>query len=372
MSGRVGVAGSIVCLLLSVGVAGAAQSDTRPTGDPLLGLPRAELAQRPLNTRLVQLGRKMFSDTRLSANGTVSCATCHIQGQTLADGLTVGKGIDGRLGTRNTPSLLNVRFLKELFWDGRAANLQMQAEAPLTSPAEHGFPDANAVVEAVRRNAGYVQGLLATFNLRSRTEIHLDSITAALAEYERTLVAGDSPFDRYLYRAERGAISAEAVSGLELFRGRAGCVSCHAIQAQSALLTDDGYHDAPGGLSADVAGRLAELTRKVIQLRQTGSPGDLGRAVVSDAGVAALGRFVVTLNPADIGRFKTPTLRNVALTAPYMHDGRTKTLEEAVETELYGRGNAVNRPIVLTAQERKELVAFLNTLTSPAALSDFH
>jgi cytochrome c peroxidase len=207
--------------------------------------------------------------------------------------------------------------------------------------------------------------------LRSPAEIHLDSIAAALAEYERTLVAGDSPFDRYLYGAEQGAISAEAISGLELFRGRARCVSCHAIQAQSALLTDDRYHDAPGGLSADVAGRLGELTRKVIRLKQTGNPGDLNRAVVSDAGVAALGRFVVTLDPADIGRFKTPTLRNVALTAPYMHDGRTKTLEEAVETELYGRGNAVNRPIVLTAQERKELVAFLNTLTSPAALSDF-
>jgi cytochrome c peroxidase len=369
MSGRLGIACLIVCLALA-GVARGAPSDIRPRGDPFLGLPRGEIAQRPPDMQLAELGRQMFSDTRLSADGTVSCATCHIRGQTLADGLTVGRGIGGRLGTRNTPSLLNVRFLNELFWDGRAASLQVQAAAPLTSPAEHGFPNANAVVQAVRHNADYVRGLLEAFNLHSPGEIQLDSITAALAEYERTLVAADAPFDRYLYGGEHSAISAAAVAGLELFRGRAGCVSCHTIRPDWALFTDEKYHDSPAGLSTDVAGRLGELTRKVIQLKQTGNPGDLNRAVVNDAGVAALGRFVVTLDPADIGRFKTPSLRNVALTAPYMHDGHTKTLEEAVEAELYGRGSAVNRPIVLTTQERGELVAFLNTLTSPAARSN--
>jgi cytochrome c peroxidase len=368
MSVGVRAAAIAVCLLVSGGTGrGAEPVAARPPEDQFLGLPRGELAQQPPDPGLVKLGRTMFSDSRLSVNGKVSCATCHIQGQTLADGLPVGVGMKGLNGTRNTPSLFNVRFLHALFWDGRAADLETQAEAPLTGPREHGFQDARAVVEAVRLNKEYVVTLLATFHLHSPAEIRIGHITAALAAYERTLLAGNSPFDRYLYGGMQNAISAKAAAGLELFRGRARCVSCHTIGPESALLTDEQYHDAPGGLSNDVAGRLGELTAEVIRLKQTGNAGELNRAVGSDAGIAALGRFGVTLSPADIGRFKTPTLRNVALTAPYMHDGRIKSLGEAVEAELYGRGDAVNRPIVLTVQERSALVAFLESLTSPAA-----
>ena len=368
MSGGLGATAIAACLLLAVGRAGAGQPTVQPRDNPLLGLPRCAPTRPASDSQLVELGRKMFSDTHLSVNGKVSCATCHIRGQTLADGLPVGVGLEGMNTTRNTPSLFNVCFLHGLFWDGRAPDLETQAEAPLTGAREHGFPDARAVVESVRLNAEYVAGLRSAFDLRSPAEIRLRHVTSALAAYERTLLAGDSSFDRYLYGGRADAISAEAISGLELFRGRAGCASCHTIGLQSALLTDEQYHDAPGGLSTDIAGRLGELTRKVIRLKQTGNAGDLNREIASDSAVAALGRFTVTLNPSDIGRFKTPTLRNVALTAPYMHDGRVKTLDEAVEVELYSRENSVNRPVVLTAQERKELVAFLETLTSPAAV----
>jgi cytochrome c peroxidase len=189
-------------------------------------------------------------------------------------------------------------------------------------------------------------------------------VTAALAAFERTLLVGDSPFDRYLYGGDGKALSATAVRGLELFRGRAQCAKCHLIGEHEALLTDNLYHSVGVGLRW-VQPHLAQATTRIV--RET--PAVLDQLIGADAEVAALGRFVVTKQPRDIGSFRTPSLRNVALTAPYMHDGSTATLEEALELELYYRSVELQKPLILTPAEKADLVAFLRSLTSPTATS---
>jgi cytochrome c peroxidase len=198
---------------------------------------------------------------------------------------------------------------------------------------------------------------------------HIDSglVAQALSAYERNLFSGGSAFDHYLYGQDSRAMGAEAVRGLAIFRDRAQCATCHTIGDSSALLTDREFHMSPMRLRAEVDKNLGPLTKKVLAAKGSGIPRELERLIATNSEVAALGRFIVTLNPADIGKFKTPSLRNVALTAPYMHDGSVKTLDEAVELELYGRGNTLNYPIALTADEKHDLISFLLALTSPSA-----
>jgi cytochrome c peroxidase len=311
--------------------------------NPYLGLPNTPTSARVADAEpLARLGRKLFFDTRLSADGKVSCAKCHVPGQAFTDGRARSAGHNEQLGTRNAPTLLNVVYNRSLFWDGRRSSLESQALAPLTNPTEHAL-SSEREIERV---------------------IHIDSnlVARALAAYERTLRAGDSPFDRYLYGHDPRALSTAAVRGLELFLGRAQCASCHQINPSSAMLTDGDYHVSPLGLPAGVTAILAALTQKVVGLRD--DPPSLEKLIATDAGVAALGRFVATLNPTDIGKFKTPSLRNVALTAPYMHDGSVATLERAIELELYGRQSALSYPIALTTSERQDLLEFLRSLTS--------
>ncbi len=167
--------------------------------------------------------------------------------------------------------------------------------------------------------------------------------------------------------ADRNALTASAVRGLALFRGRAQCVSCHEIGKKSALFTDEGFHISPTGIPPAATAELGALAGKVMKLRNDTSADSraaLEGLIATDSRIAALGRFIVTQDPRDIGHFKTPSLRNVALTAPYMHDGSVATLEDAVDLELYGRGKAVKYPIVLTTTEKKDLAEFLRALTS--------
>ena len=159
-------------------------------------------------------------------------------------------------------------------------------------------------------------------------------------------------------------MSGSAVRGLALFRGRAQCATCHTIGASAALFSDGGFHSSPVRISDSTLEHLGTLAERVRTLRQSGQLDALNALVTTDRNVAALGRFVVTLNPDDIGRFKTPSLRNVALNGPYMHDGSVKTLQEAVEIELYSR-SARNYPLVLTEDERTDLLSFLQALSSP-------
>jgi cytochrome c peroxidase len=319
------------------------------------------------NRKVISLGKRLFFDSRLSADGKVSCGKCHLPSLAFTDGRARSLGYRNQVGTRNAPSLLNVVYQKSLFWDGRTADLESQVSAPLTNPVEHALTSASDVLNVIGSDPSYVKTFAGAFKVDSHG-IDTGMVAQALSAYERSLLSGGSAFDHYRYGHDSDALSPEAARGLAIFRNRAQCVTCHAIGDSSALFTDGEFHMSPLRLPAEVGSHLGSLTKKVLAAKESNIPRELERLIATDSDVAALGRFIVTLSPADIGKFKTPSLRNVALTAPYMHDGSIKTLEEAVELELYGRGNTLNYPIALTANEKLDLISFLHALTSPSAL----
>jgi cytochrome c peroxidase len=255
-----------------------------------------------------------------------------------------------------------------LFWDGRANDLETQVFSPLTNPLEQALPSKESAALIVRGDPGYVRDFSLLFGVTPE-EITPAMVAQAISAYERSLIAAGSPFDRFEYGHDAGALTSAARRGLELFRGRAQCASCHLIGASSALLTDGQFHVSPLGVARSVSAVLGALTKKIVAIASHSDRSEVERLIAVDPDVAALGRFVVTLKPDDIGKFKTPSLRNVALTAPYMHDGSVSTLEKAVELELYSRGTKMSYPIALTVDERHDLVEFLSALTSPYALT---
>jgi len=244
------------------------------------------------------------------------------------------------------------------FWDGRRASLEEQVRDPLVNPLEHGLADHAALIAFLGADPDYVRDFEGAFGT-VRGQIEMDQVAGALASFVRSLLAGDSPFDRYFYAGDKSALSEPALRGLVLYQGRAQCTGCHSIDARQATFSDGQFHTVGVELGR-VAPRLASLATRVARTPKE----EINSLIARDADVAALGRFVVTLDPADIGKFRTPTLRNIALTAPYMHDGSVATLGEAVDHELYYRGQALGRPLVLTPAEKSDLLAFLRSLTS--------
>ncbi|MEW5965224.1 MAG: cytochrome c peroxidase [Pseudomonadota bacterium] len=330
-----------------------------------LGLPAVPAGRG--SAAMVALGRKIFFDRRLSFNGTISCGMCHVPEQAFANNeMATAVGFEGRTVKRNAPTLINVALLGPLFHDGRESALETQFIGPLVAVNEMANPSVGRVVELLRTLPDY----RGRFEQAFGHGVSLDAIGASLAEYQRTLVAGSSRFDRWRYGNEVGALTADEQRGLALFTGKAGCVQCHTIGERDALLTDQRFHDTGYGWWRE-------------QLRQRPEAGEaievapgvryrLGREViasVSAAAIADLGRYEATLDPRDLWKFRTPSLRNVALTAPYMHDGGLRTLAEVVA--FYDGGGKPHqgqsplvRPLGLDAGEREALVAFLATLTS--------
>ena len=327
-----------------------------------LGLPEPPPGKTH-SPELALLGHRLFEDRRLSADGAVSCASCHVPDRHFADARPTASARPGSVLTRHTPSLLNVRYERTLFWEGRVTELAAQATVPLLGPAEHGFADPEALARVVRADSAYAEAFQRLLGV-GRATVGINEVTAALAAYEETLVAGDSPFDRYEYGAEPSALSPAAIRGLALFRGRAQCASCHLIGEESALFSDQDFHATPLRLSDTTLAKLGELTSRVKALRERGAERALNALIASDANIAALGRYVVTLDPKDIGRFKTPSLRNIAFTGPYMHDGSVPSLPQAIELELYSRSTQ-RYPLVLTEDERGDILQFLLSLSSP-------
>jgi cytochrome c peroxidase len=353
---------SVTAQMLMASLALSAASAAVPSVTTPLGLPPIAAPLSREGPALAALGEQLFSDKRLSANGSVSCATCHIPQQLFTDGRPVALGLSGRALTRRTPSLLNIRYASSLFWDGRVAELAAQVRAPLLGPTEHGLLDQETVARLIRGDARYAQSFERVLGVE-KAKLSILDLGAALAAYEKTLLSGDSAFDRFLYGQDAHAMTPAAVRGLKLFRGRAQCASCHQIGESSALLTDEKFHPSPLPLADQTLSQLGTLAETVVAVRSRGDTDTLNAMVASDQSVAALGHFVVTLNPADIGCFKTPSLRNVALLAPYMHDGSVLTLARAIELELYSR-SVQNYPLVLTEDERADLLEFLQALTS--------
>jgi len=356
-----------VALLGLVALAGCGPAASPPTG-AWLGLPAlATPADNPITPAKVALGRKLFLDRRLSPNGTMSCAMCHVpeQGFT-AHELATSVGIGGRTVRRNAPTVLNVAWQQRLFHDGREVSLEDQVWGPLLAANEMGNPSIGYVIERIGTLEDYRGLFEAAFDGRGPSAARLG---AALASYQRTLVAGDSRFDRWRFGGEASALSAVEQAGFELFAGKGRCATCHRVGQREALFTDHGFHNTGIGWHRSLG--TPERTR--VEL----APGvytELDRRTIasfSEPPANDVGRYEITLDPKDRWAYKTPSLRNVALTAPYMHDGSLPSLEAVVG--FYDRGgidnpekSALIAPLGLTASERAALVAFLRALTGSA------
>jgi len=326
--------------------------------DKTLGLPPLTIPNdNPQTVEKITLGRLLFNDKRFSANGSVSCASCHHADKAFTDELPVAIGINGQAGARNAPTVVNAAFYQTQFLDGRANSLEEQALGPFVNPIEHGLTSHQAIADVIRQDADYLKQFNKVFNIQA-DEITINHVVKAIASFERTLIAGNSPFDRYYFGMDQTAISMSAARGSRIFRRKGNCANCHEISLNNALLTDNRFYNIGVGFK-----RLAPVLEALTAGK---NPNALA---LTDTQRSELGRFNVTKVLADLGKFKTPTLRNIVLTAPYMHDGGIKTLEEVIDH--YDKGGDKNRfidakifPLHLTPQEKADLLAFMQALTS--------
>ena len=325
--------------------------------------PQAFSAALPADNEMtaprVALGQKLYFEKALSKDGTVACATCHDVTRSFTDRRPVSEGVGDALGRRNAPTTMNAVFLHAQFWDGRAGSLEEQAGQPILNPVEMALPSREDAVSRLK-NAGYS----AQFQQVFARDIEYEDIERAIAAFERTLIFLDAPFDRYL-AGDLKAISPAAQAGMALFNGKARCVTCHAINAENPLGTDNRFHNI--GVSARTQNFEGLATEALAALARDPSEQTLDQLAVG-TNLSELGRFMVTKNYADIGSFRTPQLRNVGITAPYMHDGSMQTLWDVMDH--YNKGGEVNsyldggiEALALTEEEIDQLVAFMFALT---------
>ncbi len=308
----------------------------------------------------VALGRKLYFDKRLSADGTVSCATCHDVTRGFTDQLKVSEGIKDQLGRRNAPTTLNVTLLQTVFLDGRSPTLEHQAKLPIVNPIEMGMTDGQAAVDAIKDDTEYK----AAFQKAYGRSVNYDDIGRAIATFERTLVFVDSPFRRFL-NGDEDAISAEAEEGWELYNEKGRCMTCHPMNPSNPLGTDNRFHNV--GVSARHQDFEGLAKRALKAMEEDPSEQKLDELALS-TDMSELGRFMVTKNRSDIGTFRTPLLLNIGITPPYMHDGTVETLWDVMDH--YNKGGEANlfldggmEPLALTEEEINSIVAFLFSLT---------
>jgi cytochrome c peroxidase len=313
---------------------GAKGSETLRSGTWSMPLPLGLQASsayvpndNPMSADKIVLGRLLYFDKRLSKDMSIACANCHNPYHGFADPARTSSGVRLQVGARNSPTVINRLFSAEQFWDGRAQDLEAQSHGPLTNPVEMAMGSNEDVVQRVQGISGYKPLFVKAFG---DDRIDLDRLGKAIATYERTVVSGNSSFDRY-QAGDKDALSAAAVRGFALFNGKANCKACHT----GFNFTDEAYQNIGVGM---------------------------------DKPTPDAGRYDVTKKDEDRGKFKTPTLRNIAETAPYMHDGSERTLAEVVD--FYDRGGIGNpnlskeiKPLHLSSGEKQDLIAFLESLT---------
>jgi len=284
-------------------------------------------ADNPLSVEKVELGRLLFFDPRLSHDNTISCASCHKPELAWTDGTKLSMGIGNQLSSRNGMTVINRLYGRAQLWHGKMATLEDQAKNPLTKAVRMGMPTADDEVAKLNNITGYRERFRKVFC----ADVTMDGIAKAIAAFERTILSGNSPADRFDMGGEETAISESAKRGLAVFQGKGRCTRCHS----GFNFSDEEFHN-------------------------------LG--IDWDRNSADLGRYSVEKHPGTVGGFKTPTLREIARTAPYMHDGRFATLEEVVE--FYDQGGITNPhlsnliiPLRLTTQEKKDLVEYMRALS---------
>ena len=314
-------------LLCLVPVSMARDKGPPPAGPPVpLGLPPVPWPEdNPYSPARAELGRVLFFDGRLSANGVVSCAFCHDPAHAFAGPTPLSIGVDGKMEPRRTPTLINRAWGKSQFWDGRAATLEAQMVSPFTNPDEMGMTK-DGVAQKVRSIQGYAPLFAAAFGDSSIT---YDRITKAIATFERTIVSGNSAYDRYR-AGDKTALSKQQKDGLDFFNKQGECAECH----KGPNFSDEKFANLGVGM---------------------------------DRANPDLGLFDFTKKHGDIGKFKAPTLRDLAHRAPYMHDGSDKTLSEVLD--LYAKGGLPNphldtrlTPFYLDEETKRDLLAFLDSL----------
>lgn len=312
-----------VALVIPLLLGGLIRADERLLG---LDLYRPVPDDNQMTPAKVRLGEKLFRERRLSRDGSLACSDCHQPKRAFTDGHAKAVGVYGRQGPRSVPTLINRAWGKAFFWDGRIPKLEQQVVQPILANLEMDLTLEEAV-ERLRSSRGYRKD----FNRVFKRDPNVEDLARALAAYVRTINAGDSPYDRYLF-GDSNALTEQQLAGLKLFRGKGNCTFCHA----GPTLSDEEFHNT------GVAWSNGEFL-------------DLGRALV-------------TQQDADRGKFKTPTLREVSRTAPYMHDGSLATLEDVVKFYSDGGRENPNRDIVLqrlnlSDRERADLVSFLRALS---------
>ncbi|GAB4146936.1 MAG: cytochrome c peroxidase [Planctomycetaceae bacterium] len=290
-----------------------------PKGLPAVTHPK----DNPPSAAKISLGKQLYFDKRLSRDDTISCASCHNPEKGWSNGEQFATGVGGKKGGRNSPTIINTAYNRFQFWDGREPTLEAQALGPIQNPIEMNMT-LKELIPKLNKIAGYKKQFQAVF----KTDVTSEGIAKAIASYERTVLSGDAPYDRFK-AGDKKALSESAQRGMKLFFGKAHCSACHA----GPNFTDNGFHNIGIGIGKD------------------------GKATDK-------GRFTVSNLPEDIGSFKTPTLREIAKTAPYMHDGSLKTLEEVVAH--YNKGGVKNDqldeeifPLNLTKQEAADVVTFM-------------
>jgi cytochrome c peroxidase len=299
-----------------------------PAGLKNMRIPR----NNPLTEAKIELGKQLFFDARLSRDNTVSCASCHDPKKGWSNGTAFATGIDGQVGGRSAPTIINSGYSYFQFWDGRAIQLEGQALGPIENPIEMDLK-LPALVKKVSEIAGYRKQFKDVFG----GNVNANDIAKAIASFERTVLSGDAPYDRFK-AGDKDALTESAQRGMKLFFNKGKCSSCHA----GSYFSDAAFHNIGVGM---------------------------------DAKDPDLGRIAVTKLEGDKGSFKTPTLREIARTAPYMHDGSQKTLHDVVE--FYNKGGIKNPqldeeifPLKLTDKEIDDLVTFLKEGLSSSSYPD--
>ena len=307
--------------------------------EPPLGLPPVSIpVDNPPTAETIALGRKLYYDKGLSVDSTIACASCHDPEAGFADPNQFSEGVGGKLGGRQSPPVMNAAYFTSQFWDGRAATLEDQAGGPVENPIEMAFTH-EGVVERLSGDPMYVELFKEAWG---EGPIAFEMVAKSIASFERTVLVGNSPFDRYMFGDDREAMSAEAIRGLDIFTDpeKGNCEVCHTIEEDEgyALFTDNKFHNL--GVGAEIDGSFADV-----------------------------GRFEISAVEADKGAFKTPHLRNIADSGPYMHDGHLKTLKEVLDFYI-GAGNSndfrdeeIHELDHLSAQERTDLIAFMEALS---------
>ena len=302
-----------------------------------LGLPPVPIPERnPPTAETIALGRKLYYDRILSKDRSIACASCHQPDFGFADPRQFSLGVAGGKGDRQAPSVINSAYYTLQFWDGRAPDLEGQAVGPMQNPVEMAHTLAD-IEKALAADPEYVADFEKAFGPGKITG---EKAAMCIASFERTVLSGNSPFDRYFYGKDESALSPQAKLGLEVFRDakKGNCAVCHTIGDDYALFSDSKFHNL--GVGAQLDGTLKDV-----------------------------GRFKISNDEKDKGAFKTPTLRNITQTAPYMHDGSLKTLKEVVDFYIgAGNSNPHRDPEVkeldhLTREEREGLIAFMESLT---------